>query len=105
MDVSLHMAPVGLGPCHNYLNYIIKIMFLLANEKAGFVVGPDPVPALTCPDTSELFGGAQPSPLPAILSVQTGIQPHLCCVGVPHHSIRNTVLRETGTMCKLKTRL
>ena len=29
-------------------------MFLWAKLKAQFVTGPSPIPALTCPDTSEL---------------------------------------------------
>ena len=54
MNISLHIAPVGLGPCYNQSNCWSKRMFLWAKPKAQFVTGPSPIPTLTCPDTPEL---------------------------------------------------
>ena len=42
-------------------------MFLWAKPKAQFIIGPSPIPALTCPDTPE-FG------LPSIHSLGYGFQ-------------------------------
>jgi len=42
-------------------------MFLLINSKIQFVTGPNPIPALTCPDTAELG-------LPSIHSLGYGFQ-------------------------------
>jgi hypothetical protein len=37
----------------------------------------------------------------AILSVQTGVQPHLSCAGMPYHSLRDTAMRGAGAICRL----
>ena len=65
--ISLHIAPVGLGPWYNQLNCKSKMMFLFFHSKIQFVTGPSPIPALTCPDTSELG-------LPAIHSLGYGLR-------------------------------
>lgn len=49
-----HIAPAGLGPLHNQLNGIIKFWFLYMSSKVILITGPNPIPALTCPDTAEL---------------------------------------------------
>jgi len=42
-------------------------MFLLINSKTQFFTGPNPIPALACPDTAELG-------LPSIHSLSYGFQ-------------------------------
>jgi len=52
--ISLHIAPVGLGPVYNYLKDKSKLVILPVEIYIQVVTGPSPIPALTCPDAPEL---------------------------------------------------
>jgi hypothetical protein len=67
MKVSLHIAPVGLGPVYKLMNYSDKGMNSWPGSKGFFVIGPSPIPPLTCPDTPELG-------LPSTHSLSYGFQ-------------------------------
>ena len=54
MVTGPHIAPVGLGPLHNQLNYMHNLPFWSASATPLFVTGPRPAPALACADTPEL---------------------------------------------------
>jgi hypothetical protein len=52
--VSPHITPVGLGPYDKQLNCRSKRLFSREKLKTQLVIGPSPIPALTCPDAAEL---------------------------------------------------
>ena len=54
IDASLHIAPVGFEPGDNCLNLFGNIVFSTNIAMLLFVIGSNPIPALTCSDTPEL---------------------------------------------------
>ncbi len=54
MRASLDISPVGLGPCHSFLNNKDEMAYSEAIDEVQFVTGPSPIPALACSDAPEL---------------------------------------------------
>jgi hypothetical protein len=54
LQISLHIAPVGLGPFCKLVIRVYKRMISWPKPHGPFVFGPSPIPALTCSNTPEL---------------------------------------------------